>query len=104
MSASESGATITQSTGEPDVDGRRVGANGAASARSGAGREGPAGSAAAGRAGPRRTRKTRLEARRAQDGKVLERKKVTAYGTRYDQDRGNPMMIARFGFTFNCAK
>src|SRR5690349_4317841 len=100
MSASESGATITQATGDPDVDGRRVGANGAARDGLGAGRTGPAGRARAAE-GPSRTRKRRLEARRAQDGKMLERKKVTACGTGYDQDRGNPTMIARFGVSFN---
>jgi len=90
MSASESGATITQATGDPDVDGRSVGAKGAASDGSGAGRAGPAGSAVAERTGPRNRRRTRLEARRAQDGKMLERKKVTAYGTSAIRTAGTP--------------
>lgn len=103
MSASESGATITHSTGEPDVDGRSVGAKGAASAGFPAGREGPDGSARAGAEGQARTRR-RLEATRAQDGKTQERKKVTAYDTGCDQDRGNPMMIACRSDVFNSAK
>ena len=103
MSASESGATITHSTGEPEVDGRSVGAKGAASAGLPAGREGPAGSARAGAEGQAMARR-RLEATRAQDGKTQERKKVTAYGTGRDQDRGNAMMIACRRGSFNSAR
>src|SRR5256885_15760947 len=47
MSAMESGATMTQSTGEPEVDGRSDGANGAARPASGACRAGRGGSAQA---------------------------------------------------------
>src|SRR5438093_8011826 len=47
MSARESGATMTQSTGEPEVEGRSEGANGAAWFGSGACRAPRAGSAEA---------------------------------------------------------